>query len=114
MIVKNILKEEILTLGEVRAILDEVKLKRSSETEELGYELRRSMRHAELFGPLQPSSKKMAQELLKLEKITPPIAVKIADILPQSKDELRAVYAKEKFSLSDEELDEILEIVFRG
>jgi DNA-directed RNA polymerase subunit F len=42
------------------------------------------------------------------------IAVKIADVRPTSKDELRAIYAKERFTLSEEELNSILEIVFRG
>ena len=43
-----------------------------------------------------------------------PLAVKIADIRPVSKDELRAIYAKERFNLSEEELSGILEIIFRG
>lgn len=53
-------------------------------------------------------------ELMKLEKMTREIAVKIADVRPITKDELRAIYAKERFTLSEEELDGILEIVFRG
>ncbi len=48
MIVKSIMKEELLTLAEVKEILDQIKLNRADE-EELGYELRRAMRHAELF-----------------------------------------------------------------
>jgi len=42
------------------------------------------------------------------------IAIKIADIRPANKDELRAIYAKERFTLSEEELNRILDIVFRG
>ena len=56
----------------------------------------------------------MVAELMKMEKMTKPLAVKIADIRPVSKDELRAIYAKERFNLSEEELSGILEIVFRG
>lgn len=114
MIVKNILKDELLTLAEVRDILDEIRTKRASE-EELGYELRRAIRHAELFAKgtaLECGG--MVEELCKLEKMNPEIAVKIADIRPKTKDELRAIYAKERFTLSEEELDSILEIVFRG
>jgi len=51
---------------------------------------------------------------MKLEKMSLEIAVKIADIKPENKDELRAIYAKERFTLSEEELDNILEMVFRG
>ncbi len=114
MIVKNILKEELLTLAEVRDTLDQIRTKRADE-EELGYELRRAIRHAELFSKgTAEESRLMVEELSKLEKINPEIAVKIADIRPQTKDELRAIYAKERFTLSEEELNSILEIVFRG
>lgn len=114
MIVKNILKEELLTLAEVRAILDEIRTRRASE-EELGYELRRAIRHAELFAKgTAEESRLMVEELNKLEKMSPDIAIKIADIRPKTRDELRAIYAKERFNLSEEELDAILEIAFRG
>ena len=114
MIVKNILKEELLTLAEVRTILDEIRTRRASE-EELGYELRRAIRHAELFAKgTAEESRLMVDELNKLEKMNPEIAIKIADIRPKTRDELRAIYAKERFNLSEEELDAILEIAFRG
>ena len=50
-------------------------------------------------------------ELLKLEKMKPEIAYRIANIMPKTRDELRAIYAKERFTLSLEELDAIIEIV---
>ncbi len=36
---------------------------------------------------------------------------KIADLLPQSRDELRAVYAQERYALDGDELDEVLNVV---
>jgi len=114
MIVKSILKEEFLTMAEVKEILDQIREKRADE-EELGYELRRAIRHAELFSKgSAEENKALVAELMKLEKMTLPLAVKIADIRPVTKDELRAIYAKERFNLSDEELSNILEIAFRG
>ena len=114
MIVKSVLQEELLTLAEVKEILDQIRQKRADE-EELGYELRRAIRHAELFAKgTAEESRRMVEELMKQEKTTSEIAVKIADIRPATKDELRAIYAKERFTLSEEELDGILEIVFRG
>jgi len=114
MIVKSIIKEELLTLAEVKEILDQIKLSRADE-EELGYELRRAMRHAELFAKgSAEESKAIVEELIKLEKMTSEIAIKIADIRPKTKDELRAIYAKERFTLSEEELDRILDIALRG
>jgi DNA-directed RNA polymerase subunit F len=114
MIVKSVLQEELLTMAEVREILEQVRQKRADE-EELGYELRRAIRHAELFSKgTAEESQAMVAELIKLEKMNKEIAVKIADTRPITKDELRAVYAKERFTLSEEELDNILDIVIRG
>ena len=114
MIVKSIIKEDLLTLAEVKEILDQIKLNRADE-EELGYELRRAMRHAELFSKgTADESRCMVEELMKLEKMTPEIAIKIADVRPNTKDELRAIYAKERFTLSEEELNGILDIALRG
>jgi DNA-directed RNA polymerase subunit F len=114
MIVKSVLQEDLLTLAEVKELLDQIRLKRADE-EELGYELRRAIRHADLFAKgTGEESQAMVAELMKLEKMNKQIAVKIADVRPTSKDELRAIYAKERFTLSEEELNSILEIVFRG
>lgn len=114
MIVKSVLQEDLLTLAEVKELLDQIRLKRADE-EELGYELRRAIRHADLFAKgTAEESHAMVAELMKLEKMNKQIAVKIADVRPASKDELRAIYAKERFTLSEEELNSLLEIVFRG
>ena len=51
------------------------------------------------------SQENLINRLLELEKMKPVIAVRIADILPQSRDEIRSIYAKEKYTLSNEELD---------
>ncbi|MDO9097699.1 MAG: RNA polymerase Rpb4 family protein [Candidatus Methanoperedens sp.] len=112
MIVKQIISEEILTLGEVRNLLEEVKKERENETKELGYELRKAISHAEIFSRLDAKkSRELMDELLKLEKMKPEIAVRIADILPMSNDEVRSIYAKERYTLSEPELKQILELV---
>jgi DNA-directed RNA polymerase subunit F len=116
MIVKSVLGEEFLTLAEVREMLEAVREKRAAASdEELGYELRRAIRHAELFAKgTAEEARAMVGELMKLEKMSPEIAIKITDIRPSTKDELRAIYAKERFTLSEEDLDAILDIVVRG
>ena len=115
MIVKNILSEELMTLAEVKEALEEIRLRRAEEPEELGYELRRAIKHADIFsqGPAT-ESRRMMEELIGLEKMTSEIASKIADIRPKTKDEIRALYAKERFTLTDKDLDAILDIVLRG
>jgi DNA-directed RNA polymerase subunit F len=110
--VKAIRSEERVTLSEVRDVLANVEAERLEAEKEMSYELRRSIEHANQLAKLPvDNSRALVEELLKLEKMKPDIALRIANIAPRSRDELRAIYAKEKFSLSGEELDEILELV---
>lgn len=114
MLVKQIISEEILTLGEVKDLLDEVKKERENENKELGYELRKAISHAEMFYKLDAKkSRELMNELMKLEKMKPEIAVRITDILPMSNDEIRSIYAKERYTLSENELKQILDLVVR-
>ncbi len=104
-----------MTLAEVKVALEEIRLKRAEEPEELGYELRRAIKHADIFSQgTEIESRNMLEELTGLEKMTCEIATKIADIRPKTKDEIRALYAKERFTLTDEDLEVILDIVLRG
>jgi predicted RNA-binding Zn-ribbon protein involved in translation (DUF1610 family) len=56
-------------------------------------------------------SRELAEELLKIEKVDEKTAYKIADLLPADRDKLRSAHAKEQYSLSGNELDEILNVV---
>jgi len=104
-----------MTLSDVREALEEIRLRRAEEPEELGYELRRAIKHADIFSQgTAEESRIMREELLGLQKMTPEIATKITDVRPKTKDEIRALYAKERFTLSEEDLDAILDIVLRA
>jgi DNA-directed RNA polymerase subunit F len=110
--VKAVRSEERVTLSEVRDVLAGVEAERLGTGKEMSYELRRSIEHANQLAKMPAEkSRALVEELLKLEKVKPDIAFRIANIAPRTRDELRAIYAKEKFSLSGEELDEILELV---
>ena len=110
--VKGIRSEEKVTLPQVREILQGVEAQRISSEKELSYEFRRSLEHANTLSKTTPEkSVALVQELSKLEKMKPEIAYRIANIMPRTRDELRAIYAKERFTLSPEELDSILQIV---
>ena len=112
MIVKAVLQEERLTLSEVKEIFVELMTPRSEE--EFTYEFRRALDHVNTFAKLTASqSKQLVNELKSLEKMKAEIAVRIADVIPLSKDEVRSIYAKERFSLTEAELDEILDIIAR-
>jgi len=112
MIVKEILSEELLTLAEVRELLSKIAEERREKGIEVGYGFRKAQHHAEKFSKISgEKTRELVNRLLELEKMKPSIAVRIADILPQSRDEIRSVYAKEKYTLSNEELDKILDYV---
>jgi DNA-directed RNA polymerase subunit F len=84
--------EEYLTVSEVKAFLEDVEAERAAdEDRELRYELARAIEHVNRFAATT--------------------AIKIADLLPQSRDELRAVYAQERYALDGDELDEVLNVV---
>lgn len=112
MIIKKVESEELLTLPEVRDILNRIKEEREKAGQELRYEQKRAVEHANLFAKVgAKESRDMVNELLTLEKMKLDIAVKIANLCPRTKDELRAIYAKERFTLSETELKAILDIV---
>jgi DNA-directed RNA polymerase subunit F len=112
MIIKKVISEELLTLPEVRDDLNAIRDEREKAGVELRYEQRRAVEHANTFSKTDgKQSREMVNELLTLEKMKLDIAVKIASLCPRTKDELRSIYAKERFTLSDAELKTILDIV---
>ena len=110
--VKAVLGEERITLAELKEVLGDMSDVRQGDATEMAYELRRSIDHAT---HLAKSSSKQAKNLVgalqKLEKMKPDIAYRIANIMPRTRDELRAIYAKERFTLTGEELEQILALV---
>lgn len=112
MIVKEVISEELLTLAEIRDILNKIQDERLKKGEELRYEQRRAIEHTNKFAKNSAkSSRALVKELIKLEKMKPEIAIRIADIRPKTKDELRSIYAKERYTLVEKELETILDLV---
>ncbi|MDD3621677.1 MAG: RNA polymerase Rpb4 family protein [Methanofollis sp.] len=110
--VKGVISEERITLPEMKGQLAQVEARRLNAEQEMSYELRQSIEHANhLSKTSAEQSRDLVDKLLTLEKMKPDIAFRIANIMPQSRDELRAIYAKERYTLTGEELDAILEMV---
>jgi DNA-directed RNA polymerase subunit F len=112
-IFKEKVNEEHLTVAETKEILEELEVERAADEErEMRYELARAIEHVNRFAVLSPEeSRELVDELLDIEKVDEKTAHKIADLRPLDRSELRAVYAQERYSLSGEELDEILNVV---
>ncbi|MCT8336871.1 RNA polymerase Rpb4 family protein [Methanoculleus sp. Afa-1] len=112
MTVKRIVSEERMLLPELRDTLLSVEAARLESGEEMSYEFRKSIEHAnQLTKASSEKGRALVDELLKLEKMKEEIAYRIANLMPRTRDELRAIYAKERFNLTTEELDEILDLV---
>jgi DNA-directed RNA polymerase subunit F len=110
--VKGIISEEKVTLPEMRGVLLGVESERIAAEKEMSYEFRRSIEHANQLAKTTPEkASDLVSELTKMEKMKPEIAFRIANIMPKSRDEVRAIFAKERYTLSPEELDKIIELV---
>ena len=112
-IFKQKLGEEHLTVSEAKETLSEVEMDRAADEErEMRYELARAVEHVNRFAVLEPEeSRELVAELQELEKVDEATAYKITDLLPRSRDELRAVFAKERYALDGDELDDVLNVV---
>ena len=110
--VKGIISEERVTLPAVRSTLLGVESERIAAEKEMSYEFRRSIEHANKLAKTSPEkADALVAELLKMEKMKPEIAYRIANIMPKTRDEVRAIFAKERFTLTPEEIDKIIELV---
>ena len=114
-IFKEVLDEEYLTTPKAKELLSDIENERAlDEDREMRYELARAVEHVNRFAVLgAEESRELVGELLELEKVDEPTAYKIANLLPEDRDELRSVFAQERYSLSGDELDDVLGVVAR-
>jgi DNA-directed RNA polymerase subunit F len=109
---KEVIEFKYITISEAKEIMEEIAKKRQ-EKSELLFETRRGLRHLRNFSKL-PAEKasQLVEELENLPQVgRREIAVKIADIMPRIPDEIRTIFAKERFTITPEQIEEILEIV---
>jgi len=119
MIVKEVLNESVLTLAEAKEILTlqmtgggETKKKEGEEEVEIRYERRKATEHTTKFAKGgAKESRALINELLGLAKMKEGIAIRIADLMPKSPNEVRAIYAKERFTLTEADIEGILDCV---
>jgi len=101
-------EEQYVTLAEIRALLE----REEKDRAQLSMEQKYALTHAQTFGKLTPEkATELVGELMKVEMMTPGNAYKLADTLPTHPDDVRAVFAKERFSLSKEDVDLVVQIV---
>ena len=102
------MQEKHISLAEIRDLLEREKAARPSLSMEQQY----ALQHATLFARVTPDQAlKLVKELMEVPMMSEFNAVKIADLLPTHGDDVRAIFAKERFALSKEDMDRVLEIV---
>lgn len=103
-------KVEYVSLAEVKKILSKVE----KEREELQYEQRIALEHANKFAKLPVTkTKELIKELEKMDIIDAHHAYKIADIIPKTADDVRTIFAKERVTLKENNIKEILDTVLK-
>lgn len=112
-IFKEIVDEEYLTVSEVKDDLAVIEEERALDDDrEMPYELARAIEHVNRFATFSAEdARALVDELQELEKVDEATAYKIANLLPADRDELRSIYAQERYSLSGDELDDVLDVV---
>lgn len=89
----------------------EIMLKLEKE-KELSYEQKLALEHLKKFSKLKPSElKSLKDELNSIIRVSDETLVQILNILPKTADELRLIFVKEKFSVKEEEIKKILEVL---
>ncbi len=108
MIGKKAYEERTISNAEVKEIL-----KKIGAEMPMNYEQKTTLDYLEKFVKLTPEeASKLIEELVRLnEKIKPEVAIKIADLMPKDENDVRAIFAKERFALSKDEVAKILEVV---
>ena len=110
--IKGVIQENPITLPELKEELLNVEAARLEKGKEMSYELRRSIEHAnQIAKTSSEKSRQLIEELLKLDKMKPDIAFRLANTMPRTRDEVRAVFGRDKFAHTPEELDEIIDLV---
>ena len=101
------MSEQYVTLAEVRDLLTE-----EGEKRELLASQRAAVEHAQKVCTISlESAKALIEEVSQLEDVSDAVAVKIADLLPEYPEDVRAIFSKERVTLDNDKINQILEIV---
>ncbi|HID43635.1 MAG TPA: RNA polymerase Rpb4 [Archaeoglobaceae archaeon] len=109
---KRVKEFEYITIAEAKKIMEKV-IEKRKEGSELLFETRRAMNHLRIFSKISAEDAlKLVEELEKLPQIgRKDLAVKLVDIMPRIPDEVRTIFAKERFTITAEQIKEILDVI---
>ncbi len=109
---KEVKEFDYITISEAKEVMERI-VKERQERAELLFETRRALKHLRTFAKLPADrARELVEELMNLPQVPKKeIAVKLADIMPRVPDEVRIIYAKERFTLTPEQIQEILDVI---
>jgi DNA-directed RNA polymerase subunit F len=107
MIGKKVLDSKPASLNDVIEILSEI------PEEEIEFEQSKTLDYAKKFVKIDKKKEKEKIEKLinEIPKINEEKAIKLVEILPKDEDSVRAIFSKEIYTLTEEEVKKILEIL---
>ena len=105
----KLINSKPVTMGEARDIITK---READEKRELSYEQKLASEHLKKFTRLGgEKAVECLKELNSVLRMSPEVAIQIVNVMPDGPDELRMIFSREKFSLKDEEVAKILEII---
>jgi DNA-directed RNA polymerase subunit F len=109
----DILDEKSVSLPEVAAILKDKEKAYQEGGIELLYQQKKSLEHASKFAKIgDKDAVELAQKLSKLDlTLSSERIMKIVDLMPKTVDDIRAIFAKERFKYTEEEIKKVTDIV---
>jgi len=105
--------ERPVTLSEVKEVLAAQEKEYVDAGKEPIYEQKRSKEYADKFVKLTlKQAKELCEQLAALPlQIPAERIVKIVDLMPETTDDVRAVFAKERFKYTEEEIKQITDLI---
>ena len=101
------MSEEYLTLAEIKELLQ-----KEQEVRVLTMEQNYALEHAINYSKLDAKdARKLADELSEIEQVSEALSCKLVDLMPKHKDEVNAVFLKERTMIDDTVISQILDMV---
>ena len=106
---ENVEEGRLVSLAEVKAMLEKSQTVRA----ELTYEQKIALEHARRFARVSPAvGKKLAADIAKsMPGLEEKYAIRVADLLPQHPDDVRAIFQKARIELTEADVEKVLAIV---
>lgn len=99
----------LVSLAEVKAMLEKAQTDRT----ELTYEQKIALEHARRFARIDAkAARKIADAVVAaMPGVEEKFAVRVADLLPQHPDDVRAIFQKSRHDLQDADITKVIAIV---